>query len=244
MNSFYQIVLFLLGSSIASFLYATSVRLPKKNESILYPSRCRDCNKNLKWINLIPIFSWILQQGRCGCSKQNKLSKNYLLAEISLGFIFVVIGHFSQAPMTLAWLTFASLMFFFFLTDYLYQLLHFPTLIIGILLGILVSVYDNNVYQNLIGGVLGFIIIFGINFIFLKLKNKQGFGDGDAYLLAMIGCWLGPIIMFQTLILSSWLGIFFVGMYYLIKHKKITKLPLAVLLAIALTLLILFKCLQ
>ena len=40
-------------------------------------------------MELIPVFSWLIQKGRCRYC-DTKLSKQYVLTEISLGILFVI----------------------------------------------------------------------------------------------------------------------------------------------------------
>ena len=57
-----------------------------------------------------------------------------------------------------------------------------------------------NYVNSLIGGVIGYFIIWIIIFGYKKLKNKEGMGLGDAKLLSAIGFWFGwisiPFILF------------------------------------------------
>ena len=54
-------------------------------------SKCPKCGKILSWRNLIPVFSFLFQKGRCSfCSK--KISWFYFLIEIILSFIFKTFG--------------------------------------------------------------------------------------------------------------------------------------------------------
>ena len=94
MHIFHQSILFFLGASIASFLYATSLRMAANGESIMTRSRCRSCNKNLSFFQLVPVLSWIFQLGRCGCKKKILISPCYFLSEFLLGGIFIYIGQF------------------------------------------------------------------------------------------------------------------------------------------------------
>ena len=63
--------------------------------------------------------------------------------------------------------------------------------------------------------------------VFRFFKNKDGFGSGDKYLLAMFGTWLGPIYVLQALVLASWIGVLFALFYKLKKAKFPTMLPFA-----------------
>jgi len=230
MHIFHQSILFFLGASIASFLYATSLRMAANGESIMTRSRCRSCNKNLSFFQLVPVLSWIFQLGRCGCKKKILISPYYFLSEFFLGGIFIYIGQFfGMSTILLFWLIFTSILFFLFLTDFMFQLLHLPTMITGILLGLIFSIQQTLFFESFVGMVVGYFIIFIPNLIFMKIKNKKGFGDGDSYLMALIGSWLGPVITIQSLVLASWIGVVIVGVYYLFSKKIIQKLPLGAL---------------
>ena len=56
------VLIFLLGIIVGSFLNVCIYRLPKK-EGIVFPdSYCPMCGTPLKWYNLIPIISFIVQK--------------------------------------------------------------------------------------------------------------------------------------------------------------------------------------
>lgn len=65
------------------------MRLPK-GESIIKPkSHCPKCLHELKWYELIPIISFIIQKGKCkNC--QAKLSFFYPFTELVTGLLFVI----------------------------------------------------------------------------------------------------------------------------------------------------------
>ena len=223
MNPFYQTLLFLLGTCLASFINACSMRLLEPKETIFDPSRCRSCDQQLKFWQLIPVFSWLLQKGKCGCKKMKPISPQYFLTEICLGCLFLGVSFIMPWGLEFAFiLIFLSIGFFIFLTDVDKQLLHFPTLIFGIICGLIFTYLFYDIWRGLFGAGLGFFTLYLINWIFMKFKNRQGFGDGDKYLLAMLGAWFGPILVLQSLVLSSWLGIIFMGCCYL-KSKTILK---------------------
>ena len=90
MEYFYLIMIFILGSILASFYGVIGYRLPK-NESLIKPkySYCPNCHKRLKWYELIPIFSYIIQLGKCRECKTN-IPIMYLFIEIVSGLLFAV----------------------------------------------------------------------------------------------------------------------------------------------------------
>ncbi len=225
---------FFLGASIASFLYAWTLRLKTKKESILDRSRCRFCNKKLSAIELIPIFSWVFQLGQCSCKKYN-LAKEYVIAELFLGTIFALIPFYFQGLSIIFIFFLVAALFFFFLTDFHYQLLHMPAMIGTFFLGLLFhAMIDHDIALSLWGAGLGFGILFLIDFLYRFFRKKQGLGGGDKYLMAAIGAWIGPIKILATLFFASWIATLWA--FYLIYKKRadlMTKIPLGVFISIA-----------
>ena len=61
--------IFMLGTILGSFYNVVAYRVTK-GESILFPSsHCPKCNHALAPWELIPIFSFLLQRGRCTSCK-------------------------------------------------------------------------------------------------------------------------------------------------------------------------------
>ena len=63
-----------------------------------------------------------------------------------------------------------------------------------------------NLFNSLIGGLFGYIIIWLIIFTYKKLRNKEGMGLGDAKLLSVIGFWFGwasiPFVIFFSSVIA------------------------------------------
>ena len=90
MEYYYLVVFFILGSVLGSFYQVIGERLPK-GESIISPkySYCPNCRKRLKWYELIPIFSYIIQLGKCR-KCHTKISIMYPFIEVVTGALFAV----------------------------------------------------------------------------------------------------------------------------------------------------------
>ena len=81
--------------------------------------------------------------------------------------------------------------------------LTFPLMLIGFIKSFDPNLNLNlfpNYLDSLIGGALGYILIWGLITLYLRIRNKEGMGLGDAKLLSAIGFWFGwvsiPIIIF------------------------------------------------
>ena len=81
------IFLFIVGIIFGSFYNVVADRLPN-NESIIKPrSHCPNCNHVLKWYELIPLISFIIQRGKCR-KCYYKMSIWYFLSELLTGLLF------------------------------------------------------------------------------------------------------------------------------------------------------------
>ena len=79
---------FLVGSILASFLGLVIDRFPE--QSIIRPaSRCDSCQTRLRPLDLIPIFSQVLNRFRCRYCKA-RYPVWYALFELGLGLLFLI----------------------------------------------------------------------------------------------------------------------------------------------------------
>jgi leader peptidase (prepilin peptidase)/N-methyltransferase len=79
---------FLLGLIVGSFLNVVVYRLGS-GRTVGGRSGCMSCGKELKWYMLIPVFSWLMQGGRCAYCR-TKLSMQYPLVEAATGLLFLI----------------------------------------------------------------------------------------------------------------------------------------------------------
>ena len=66
----FTIAIGITGLLVGSFLNVAIHRLPLEGETVSKPrrSRCPECRKSLVWYENVPVFSWLIQLGRCrGC---------------------------------------------------------------------------------------------------------------------------------------------------------------------------------
>ena len=71
MQIYYGIVYFVLGTILGSFYNVVGYRIPKGESIISPPSHCPNCGHQLKWYELIPIVSFLIQGRKCrGCKQK------------------------------------------------------------------------------------------------------------------------------------------------------------------------------
>src|SRR5699024_11231853 len=84
----YIIIFFLLYLIFCSFFNVVYSRTTKNITFIHYPSHSPHCNETLRWHELIPLLSFLWQQGTCkNC--QARISPMYPIIELITGILFV-----------------------------------------------------------------------------------------------------------------------------------------------------------
>ncbi|MFA6432941.1 MAG: prepilin peptidase [Candidatus Paceibacterota bacterium] len=94
---------FIFGTIIGSFLNVVALRF-NTGTGLSGRSKCMSCGRSLTWVELIPIFSFLLQRGACRKCK-SKISWQYPLVEFVAGAIFVLIFFKFPPTSTLAAIT-------------------------------------------------------------------------------------------------------------------------------------------
>lgn len=83
------------------------------------------------------------------------------------------------------------------------------------------------VADHLIGAAVGLFIFPAINFLYKRLRGRDGIGMGDAKLLAGIGLWMTWQALPFVLLTASLTGLMFAGLIYASKKTitRASKLP-------------------
>lgn len=89
-----RILLYLLtfyyGAIIGSFINVCICRIPRKESIVTVRSHCEECGCQLKWYDLIPIFSYLCLGGKCRkCGA--KISVQHLVIEVLNGCFYLLI---------------------------------------------------------------------------------------------------------------------------------------------------------
>ncbi len=83
-----ELILFIFGSCIGSFLNVCIYRLPNSKSIVTPPSACPGCNTPIRFYDNIPILSFLLLGGRCR-SCRAAISIRYPLVELMAGLFAV-----------------------------------------------------------------------------------------------------------------------------------------------------------
>lgn len=226
--------IFILGTILGSFYNVVAYRVTK-GESIVYPSsHCPNCNHKLMPWELIPIFSFILQGGKCSSCK-SKISIFYPISEILCGILFVLCYiSFGFSLNLIIALTYASMLIIVILSDYYYMIIEDIVLIVfGILL--IIETYFINGFDVLLlslkSGIISFLIMMLLKLFGDFIFHRESLGGGDIKLMFIIGMIIGWEMSILTIFLSAFLA--FPISLYVIKKNKNHEIPYGPFLALA-----------
>ena len=238
----------LLGGLLGSFANVCIYRLPLEQNVVFGRSFCPDCKKKINWYDNIPIISYVLLKAKCrNCDF--KISYNYFIVEsLSILFFFIIYKLFGTSITTLLlWILFLSLLIIFFI-DLKHMIIPneitFPLMAIGIIKSFDpgLNIIFPNFIHSLLGGVIGYLIIYLIILFYKYVRKKEGMGLGDAKLFAVIGFWFGWISIPFIIFLSSLIALISI-IPSLIKKTKNTssEIPFGPYIIIASLIFIIFK---
>jgi len=202
----------ILGGLWGSFANVCIYRLPLEKGVVSGRSYCPKCKNLITWKDNIPIFSYFLLNGKCRKCKK-KISPQYVLVEFLSILFFTFIYFLYGITLTTLLLIILSLSFIIiFFIDLKHFIIPNEITFSMMLLGFIKSFDPNlnslfpNYINSLIGGLLGYGIIWSIIYFYKQLRKKEGMGLGDAKLFAVIGFWFGwlaiPFIIFLSSVIA------------------------------------------
>ena len=224
LNSF---LIFILGACLGSFSNVCIYRLPINKQIISGRSFCPRCKKKLNWFDNLPLISFLFLNGKCRkCKKVIPL--RYFIVEIATGIIFLLIYlNFSNFS-TIIFLSIISLLFiiifFIDLENFIIpDSLNFSVMAIALIKNFLPNFntsFIHEINQSIIGGMVGYLSIWLIIYLYKVIKKIEGMGMGDAKLMAGIGLLFGWQSVPFVLFVSAILGLIFVLPSLLNKKKN------------------------
>ena len=230
---FYSFLIFSLGACLGSFANVCIYRLPKNKQIVSGRSFCPKCKKKINWYDNLPLISFIILNNKCrNCKKV--IPVRYLIVELITGISFLLIYLNFKNPYTIIFLSILSLIlimiFFIDLENFIIpDSLNFIVMGLALLKNFLPN-FDTSliheINQSIIGGMVGYLSIWLIIYLYKTFKKIDGMGFGDAKLMAGIGLLFGwqsiPFILF----VSSILGLIFVVPSLIKKQKTMrTEIP-------------------
>ena len=206
MKIYYYIMFFIIGSCFGSYFGVLGLRIPREEKTFNSRSHCENCGHILKWYELIPIFSYFIQNGKCRyCHK--KLSLFYPFLEISTGLLFAVSYYsYNFSYELLIALVIISLFMLVVVSDLTYLMIPDRFILTAGILIFIFKVLEKGIINGLIQLGYGLICFVGMYLIMLlgnKIFKKETLGGADIKLMFLVGLTLDPLLAIVVLFFSS-----------------------------------------
>ena len=204
-----HLLAFVIGCAVGSFLNVIRWRLPRGESFVGGRSKCPSCKARIAWYDNIPVVSYIILGGSCrSCGA--RISLEYLILELTTGLAFVLIWVSYPPRETAAYCVFASLLIACAGIDYDLQIIPDKLTIPGTALGIAFSLtllrgpaLLNSLTHSLVGMAVGFGTLYAVVVLYRLIRKREGMGEGDAKLMAMVGAFLGYKLALLTIFIAS-----------------------------------------
>lgn len=205
------------GLVVGSFLNVCIYRFPRGEEVVRKPSHCPNCMSALKWYELIPVFSFLAQGGRCRNCKE-KISIQYPAVELLNGVLYLwIVCKIGYQPISILYCLCTSALIVIAVIDFrTYEIPLGCNLFIGALgaARFFVSLADWQEY------VIGFFAVSGLFLIIYLITKGKGIGGGDIKLMAAAGLLLGWKHILLALAVGSVAGAVIHIMLMKLKNKN------------------------
>ena len=178
---------------------------------------CPDCRHKLASIDLIPVISWLMLRGKCRyCHKS--ISIQYPLIEILTVILFVVSYYYWPYSLHgyglaafIVWLAillgFIALVVLDARWFWLPDRIIYPLCVIAFIDILFISLSTQTLGSNLLGSIIGILIISGSFYLLYLLSKGKWIGGGDVKLGFLIGLLVGgPLHSILVLFLASTTG--------------------------------------
>lgn len=208
MQRFYEVVAFIVGLNIGSFLNVVIARVPE-GLSIVHPgSRCPRCQAPIRWFDNLPIVSWMLLGAKCRACRL-PIPFRYPAVELLTGLLALAIAReYPPGPWAALLFGFVCLLVAATYIDLDHWIIPHVITWPGIVLGIVAGRFspDHSMADAVYGALGGFGVFALVGIVGSRVFRKEALGQGDWWFLAMIGAFLGWKALLPVILLASLQG--------------------------------------
>jgi leader peptidase (prepilin peptidase)/N-methyltransferase len=218
----------LLGSFTTCLVYRIPRDIPLWNRDPKAPrdtrySYCPHCNHRLMWYDLLPVFSWLIQGGKCRYCKA-PISRLYPVIEITTVLFCLInfaIWEEWNAPCIILMFTAPVIMSLFYI-DAIWRLLPDKLNLFLALMGLVwIGFTPIGVGNGLLAGLLLGGSFWALRAAFWRLRHVEAMGLGDVKFVAAAGLWLGTAPLSVFLFLAGALGMVYALGYRVATREKL-----------------------
>ena len=213
MTVFFIVLAAALGLVMGSFLHCAAWRIARNESFLKGRSRCPQCGHTLTAVELIPVFSWLVQKGRCRACGQ-RIPIRYPLTELLFALISVLcLLRFDLTAECLRNYVFLCCLLCLTLTDLDEQIIPDGCHIISAAAWLLALPFTFAGWTDTGLRLLAVLVfgggVLGISLIMDRIMNKDTLGGGDIKLIAVAALYLGLLGSLFMLIFACVIGLLF-----------------------------------
>lgn len=208
------VVACMLGAVFGSFLNCAAWRIAHGESFMRGRSHCPACRHALAARDLVPVFSWLFQRGKCRYCGE-KISARYPLTELCFALLTLLcLLRFDLTVLCLRNWVFLCCLFCLSLVDLESYTIPDGCLLTAVGAWVLALPFLKPGWAEIGRSVLAGLVfgggILGVSVLMDKLLGKESLGGGDVKLFAVVGLYLGFVSTLFAVMLSCVLGLGFV----------------------------------
>lgn len=196
----------LIGLVFGSYVSLVSYRLPRDLPTVFDRSRCIRCQRPLRPVDLVPVLTWVVRRGRCGCGEA-RLPWRYPVIEMATAGAVLVAWSLAADRIDGAILSALAIALMIAVAADLETLIIPDETVIAVVVlaalwyarplvepavsGTLVPPAWEPVALALSGAAAGVLVALALRGWFLYSRGIEALGRGDVKLMAAGGLWVG-----------------------------------------------------
>lgn len=206
------ICVLLFGIVIGSFLNVCILRIPKGESIVTDRSHCMSCGYQLKWYDLVPLFSYLFLGGKCRRCKEH-ISAQYPVVEATNGILWVLVFVVNGISIdSVLYCLMASALLTLSVIDFRTYEIPFGINVFILTLGLIHLVFH---LEDWLTYVIGLLLVSTFLQILVVATKGRAMGGGDVKLMAAAGLLIG----WQNSLLALFLGCIVGSVIHLIRMK-------------------------
>ncbi|MGB7760968.1 MAG: prepilin peptidase [Bryobacteraceae bacterium] len=247
----------LFGLLIGSFLNVCIYRWPLDLSVVRPRSYCPACEAPIVWYDNVPLLSYAILGGRCRHCRE-RISLRYPLVELLTGALFFLLVHrYGPTLYACKMCLFSAMMVALLFSDLEQRILPDEFTVWGTVAGLVFAIFAptrsstayfllwiaglewrgwiTNLSAAAVSAVLPAGVLWGVAWMYLKARKREGLGLGDIKMVALLGCYLGLEGGLFALVAGSAAGSLLGLVYIKATHKDAStyELPFGTFLSVA-----------
>lgn len=204
-------IVFIYGVLIGSFLNVCIYRIPDESSIVFGRSHCMNCNTQLKWYDMIPLFSYIFLLGKCRKCK-SKISIQYPIIEALNGLLYVLVFYLfgwnypNVITLNIVYCLVISALIVLSVIDFRTNTIPIGINIFIMIMGLITVLVQYFWYGKntdiVLEHVIGAFVISAFLLLIFYATHGRGIGGGDIKLMAAAGLLLG----WELIIVAFFIG--------------------------------------